>query len=89
MASTSKRLKYVLLTHAHADHAGGCRQWKDQFGVLVLGSAQASRFVQSGDEEGISLTTAKAVGFYPADYRFEACPVDQELKESDVFQVGD
>lgn len=83
------RLKYILLTHAHADHSGGCKQWKDRFGVRVYGSPESVRFVSAGDEAGISLAAAKAGGFYPEDYRFQACPVDGELKEGAEFQVGD
>ncbi|MCX5906303.1 MAG: MBL fold metallo-hydrolase [Deltaproteobacteria bacterium] len=83
------KLKVLLLTHAHADHAGGCRQWKDRFGVKVVSSREAALFLRTGDEAGISLAAAKAGGFYPADYRFQACPVDAELSEGDTLPVGD
>jgi len=83
-----KKLKYVLLTHAHADHAGGCRQWKDRFSVQVLASPEAARFVAEGDEAGISLSVAKQGGFYPDDYRFSSCPVDRILHEGDRLTVG-
>ena len=83
------KLKYVLLTHAHADHSGGCREWKQRLSVRVFGSRQAAEFVTAGDEAGISLAAAKAGGFYPADYHFQACSVDGVLREGDVFQVGD
>jgi hypothetical protein len=69
------KLKSVLLTHAHADHAGGCKFWKERFGVHVFGSSEAARFVNAGEEAGISLAAAKAGEFYPADYHFQACPV--------------
>lgn len=83
------KLKYVLLTHAHSDHAGGCKYWKDRFGVRVFASPEAGKFVSMGDEAGISLAAAKAGGFYPADYHFPACPIDGELREGDIFRVGD
>lgn len=83
------RLKYLLLTHAHADHAGGCRKWKDRFHISLLASPEAGKFVRTGDEAGISLTSAKTGGFYPSDYHFEACPVDRKLHEGDVVRVGD
>ena len=82
-------LKYVLLTHAHADHAGGCRHWKERFGARIVASPIASKFVRHGDEAAISLAAAKAGGFYPAEYHFQACPVDRELNDGDIFQVGD
>jgi len=83
------KLRFVLLTHAHADHAGGCKQWKQQFGVTVLASPVAANFVRSGDEAGISLAAAKAGGFYPPEYHFQACPVDGELREGETVRVGD
>jgi glyoxylase-like metal-dependent hydrolase (beta-lactamase superfamily II) len=83
------KLKYILLTHAHSDHAGGCTFWKERYGARVFGSPETAKFVSVGDEEGISLAAAKAGGFYPADYHFPACPVDGELRESDTFRVGD
>src|SRR5208283_3897805 len=77
------KLKYILLTHAHADHSGGCRYWKQQFGVQVLASPEAAQFVREGGEAKISLDVAKLAGIYPADYRFQACPVEGELKEGE------
>ena len=84
-----EKLKYVLLTHAHSDHAGGCKFWKERYGAQVFGSPETAKFVSRGDEQGISLTLAKAGGFYPADYHFPACPVDGELREGDLFRVGE
>ena len=42
------RLKYVLLTHAHSDHAGGCKFWKDRYGARVFGSPETAKFVTRG-----------------------------------------
>ena len=82
------KVRHVYLTHAHADHAGGCKQWKDRFGVSVSASVAAATFISQGDETGISLAAAKAGGFYPQEYRFSACPVNQVLKEGDTVKVG-
>lgn len=83
-----RKLKYLLLTHGHADHAGGSRYWKQLLGVQVIASPEAAQFVREGQEASISLDVAKSAGFYPADYRFQACPVDRELKEGDTFRIG-
>lgn len=83
------KLKYVLLTHAHADHAGGCRELKDRLGIRVYASPEASGFLSAGDEAGVSLAAAKSAGSYPNDCHFRACPVDGELREGDVFRIGD
>lgn len=83
------RVKYLLLTHTHADHAGGTAQMKQALGCDVLVSKDSADFLRNGDEDAINLTFAKQVGFYPREYRFEACEVDQEIKEGDVIAVGD
>lgn len=82
-------LKYVLLTHAHADHAGGAFEWNQQLGLRIAASREAAKYVRTGDEERISLAVAKRGGFYPADYVFRACPVERVLVEGDIFTVGD
>jgi glyoxylase-like metal-dependent hydrolase (beta-lactamase superfamily II) len=83
-----EKLKYLLLTHAHSDHAGGSAEWRKRFGMTVVASPVAAQYVRDGDEEKISLATAKQGGFYPADYHFSACEVSTELREGDSFQVG-
>jgi hydroxyacylglutathione hydrolase len=83
------RLKYLLLTHAHADHAGATFEWRQRFGVAVAASKEAAEYVRTGDEERISLAVAKRGGFYLEDYIFHPCPVERVLAEDDVFRVGD
>ena len=78
----------VLLTHAHADHAGGAASLRARGARIVAGAATAA-LVTAGDERGISLDTARAAGGYPPDYRFQACPVDQVLADGETLSVGD
>jgi hydroxyacylglutathione hydrolase len=83
------RIRHVLLTHAHADHAGGAAALRDRLGVTVAASAEAAAMVRTGEEQAISLDVARRAGAYPEDYRFTACEVDRELAEGDRYQVGD
>jgi glyoxylase-like metal-dependent hydrolase (beta-lactamase superfamily II) len=69
---------HLLLTHAHADHAGGAAALRD-LGVTVMAAAGTASLVESGDEAAISLDVARAAGVYPADYRFRPCVVDEVL----------
>ncbi|MBC8233403.1 MBL fold metallo-hydrolase [bacterium] len=84
-----ENIKYLLLTHAHADHAGGAAQMKQALGCEVLVSKDSADFLRNGDEDAINLTFGKQAGFYPEDYRFEACEVGRELSEGDIISVGD
>ena len=83
------RVRHLLLTHAHADHAGGAAALRERLGLRVAASAETARFVRGGDERAISLDAARRAGVYPADYQFTACPVEAELRDGDVYQVGD
>jgi len=82
------RLRTVLLTHAHADHAGGAARFHKEVGVRVAASPLAADRVRRGDEAALSLPAAREAGIYPASYRFTACPVGSELREGDEFGVG-
>lgn len=69
-------IRHILLTHGHADHAGGSAELHRRLGAKVWASAEVGRFVREGDEVAISLAEARAASIYPPDYRFEPCPVD-------------
>ena len=82
------KLKYVLLTHGHADHAGGTKKLVDATGVKVCASELTAKYLENGDEDAISLTAGKAGWFYPSDYKYEATKVDTIVKEGDTISVG-
>lgn len=79
----------LLLTHYHADHAGGAADFHERLDLDVIGSPLTIATLAIGDEEQISLPFAKKAGFYPADYVFEPCPGRGVLTEGSKFKVGD
>ena len=83
-----RRIGRVLLTHYHADHAGGAAEVHAALGCPVHASPLTARTLETGDEAQISLPAAKAAGLFPADYRFQACPVTGDLVEGRSFRVG-
>jgi glyoxylase-like metal-dependent hydrolase (beta-lactamase superfamily II) len=84
------RVRHLLLTHAHGDHAGGAARLRAAFGSpRVYMHAACAPFLREGDERAISLVDAKRAGAYPDDYRFERCAVDVELVEGQRVTVGD
>ena len=83
------KIESLILTHYHADHAGGAADFHNRLGLDVLGSPLAIATLAIGDEEQISLPFAKSSGFYPADYVFEPCPGRGTLTEGAAFRVGD
>lgn len=84
-----KPVKWVLLTHGHADHAGGAHVFQRRFGCEVaVGEAEAG-FVERGDERDIGLDIAKRSGFYAPDYVFHPCRVDIRVRHGDLLTLGD
>lgn len=84
------RISRLLLTHAHADHAGGSHALREHLDIEVLASTTAADYLRRGDEPAISLDRARLAGGYPVDYTYHACPVTTELADAggDRIAVG-
>ncbi|MET7394935.1 MBL fold metallo-hydrolase [Dactylosporangium sp. NPDC005572] len=76
----------ILLTHAHADHAGGAADLARLLGATVMALPPAAAIVAAGDEDASGLRTARRAGVYPPGLRPEPVPV-QPL-EVDELAVG-
>jgi glyoxylase-like metal-dependent hydrolase (beta-lactamase superfamily II) len=84
------RIHVLLLTHIHADHAGGSAALRAAVpGLRVLVSKDAAPYLREGNEKAISLDLGKKAGYYAPEYIFQPCPVDRELAEGDEIQVGE
>jgi glyoxylase-like metal-dependent hydrolase (beta-lactamase superfamily II) len=83
------RIRWLLLTHAHADHAGGAAGLQRALpGLRVAAAAQAAPWLRAANEVAMSLDFARRAGLYPDDYRMVPCEVDRELREGDEVVVG-
>ena len=58
---------------------GGAAALKRATGARVCAGVEAAPFIRVADAEQIGLNWAKQFGFYPADYEWEPCDVDEEL----------
>jgi glyoxylase-like metal-dependent hydrolase (beta-lactamase superfamily II) len=84
------RVRRLLCTHAHADHAGGAARIRELLpDAEVCISREVAELLETGDEERTSIGVAKRAGIYPPDYHLEPCPVDRELDEGDRIGIGD
>jgi hydroxyacylglutathione hydrolase len=83
------RVRQLLLTHAHADHAAGAAPLRQRFGLRVVASPTVARYVREGDERAVSLDVARRAGSYPPEFAFPPCPVDAELADGAAVKIGD
>ena len=84
------QIRHLVLTHAHGDHAGGAARMQSLLDRPTVYLSQAvADFIRAGDEQGISLDAAKAVGIYPPDYQLEPCEIDVELVDGARLEVGE
>ncbi|MEM1484325.1 MBL fold metallo-hydrolase [Oscillospiraceae bacterium PP1C4] len=81
-------IAYILLTHGHADHAGGACGLREATGATVLAHPDCARYITAGDTKAIALDEAIKAGIYPADYKFAPCPVGA-IGDGEQLRVGE
>jgi glyoxylase-like metal-dependent hydrolase (beta-lactamase superfamily II) len=84
-----KAIRKLILTHYHCDHIGAAAEAQKRLDVEVITSKVSAPVIRTGDEKAVALDVAKAAGFYPEDFHLRPCPVNRELSEGDLIQVGD
>lgn len=77
----------LLLTHGHADHAGGAAAFRER-GFSVHASAGIAHAIEAGDDDATGTAAGRAAGIFPEDYRPTPCPVDVVLEDGAVIDVG-
>ncbi len=82
-------VKFIFLTHAHADHAGGAAALRAITGARVCLGVDEADALRTADEVALGLRVAKRSGGYSRDFRLQACEVDVELTDGMGFMVGD
>lgn len=85
---TAKPTK-LLLTHKHADHAGGAAVVHEATGAELHASRVTADTIRNGERVDAGLDRARATGSYPSDYVFHGAGVDVTVAEGDEIEVGD
>ncbi|MCD6417042.1 MAG: MBL fold metallo-hydrolase, partial [Planctomycetes bacterium] len=73
-----ERIRYLLVTHAHFDHAGHASRLQ-QMGVKVVTNQDGADALASGDDRCIG---------YAVHRRFEPCKADYVVKDGDELDAG-
>ena len=83
------RVSRIIVTHYHADHAGGCAAMARATGAEVWAPSEAAETIRVADADQIGLTWAQSFGFYPADYVWEPCDVTHEYNDGEQVPIGE
>jgi glyoxylase-like metal-dependent hydrolase (beta-lactamase superfamily II) len=83
-----QELKYIFLTHAHADHACGTVAVQLALGGAVVASEADARLIEEGSDHDLGLEHARRGGSYPPDFAFTHCRVDVRAQHDATFAVG-
>ena len=83
------RVARIVVTHYHADHAGGCAAMARATGAELWAPVEAANAIRTADADQIGLTWAQSFGFYPADYEWEPCEVAGEFGDDDRIPAGE
>lgn len=82
-------ITHLLLTHCHADHAGGAAYLQETYGLqIIAGNFTRERVIKDVDHN-LALDLARAEGIYPADYVFNSPDKIVECHEGDLLQIGE
>jgi glyoxylase-like metal-dependent hydrolase (beta-lactamase superfamily II) len=84
------RIRTVLLTHAHRDHAGGCRALQRLLGpeLRIVASAAEARLLAEGTIEELGLDLL-GLGHLPREGSFPPCQADAVAQDGEAIKVGD
>ena len=83
------RVRRLLVTHAHADHAGGTADLRERLHLAVGCAAEVASILRSGDAVSASVAVGQRNGSYAPDYTYRATAVDDELADGQRVQVGE
>jgi hydroxyacylglutathione hydrolase len=82
-------LRHLVVTHYHGDHAGGLAAWRRLApAAATYAGRDGAAAIAAGDERTTGLAAGRAAGIYPADYRYEPCPIDVALDDGAAIAVG-
>lgn len=76
-------IDYLIVTHCHADHAGGCSQLRRELSCKSFAPELEAKFIEDGTDEDLGLPSTKLAGIYPKDYVYPHSEIDRKLGDGE------
>ncbi|MFB0503303.1 MAG: MBL fold metallo-hydrolase [Candidatus Bathyarchaeia archaeon] len=83
-----EEISYILLTHCHADHAGGCSNIKMLTSCEVICTEVEGKLLNKGSDDELGLDIARRSGLYPQDYKFAHAEPDHIVIDGEKVSLG-
>jgi len=81
-------IKYLFLTHCHADHAAGAGAIKRTTSCEVVASVYETPYIEHGSDRELGLDVSRRAKFYPEDFTYRHCKVDRSVDDKEVIRLG-
>lgn len=80
------KLRYLLLTHAHPDHANGCSWFQEHMEIRIMASKFEAQVMEYGLLETLGVRAEN--GKYQQFAEMARCRADHIIEDNEVIQVG-
>ena len=87
-AGDLSRIRLLLLTHCHGDHASGVHALREHCDFRVASSPWEIEMLERGSDEDLGLVQARFARTYPPDYKLTHSRGDIALGHRDQLKVG-
>lgn len=82
------RLRYLFLTHAHSDHAGGAGAIAQATGCTIVGPEAEIALLAGGTDEELGLVETRRNGTYPQSYVYRHTS-GTAAEDGALFRLGE
>jgi hydroxyacylglutathione hydrolase len=82
-----ERVRYLIVTHSHADHACGASYIQRELQAEVLAPSIEADLMARGDDEELGLNMARGP-IYPDDFKYKHCKPDRVVNDREEVKIG-
>jgi glyoxylase-like metal-dependent hydrolase (beta-lactamase superfamily II) len=82
-----KKIKYLIVTHSHADHACGASYFQNEFQVEVLAPSIEADLMAKGSDSDLGLDVTRGT-IYPNDFAYKHCKPDIVVNDQEELKIN-